>query len=499
MFTICHYMPLACILSVIIAFTWILGGGDGNALMPVIPWVFAFALEGLLFFPQQRSYEPLYEARARVWRQLKRDPLFYVALVFCVLLFLPVLNIMTVAEGATIATPPFKYLPTAINFTLHYSVIQWFVPTFLIMITTKHSLGRHGKQILLEAMVWNAALLAIVGFIMRGTDATGPLWSKRVISDCFASFGYPNAAGAFFMTMFAFAIGLWRERVNESSVFMESHINLDLSQRSSGTQHPLIRAHYMLIPAVLIFFAALSTFCRTAIIFTSALAVLALVYSVASNFVKRYRAKHLKDIIWLLGLALLFAVLISIFAPQRVAREAESVNTYDSLDRLTGKHSYHTRVAWEITKDYPFFGCGGWGYGFKCMEYMTDAEKHDLQRAGGMNVHCDFLQFLCEHGCVGILLMLIIFIMLLWPVIKGWKKLVKATAFLKAEKRPPHPIVVYAVPPPVVWVLLGDILLIVHSCLDCPLRFASNIATLFVSLAVLPGYFPETEEEEDAE
>mgnify|MGYP003288017967 CR=1 FL=1 len=47
---------------------------------------------------------------------------------------------------------------------------------------------------------------------------------------------------------------------------------------------------------------------------------------------------------------------------------------------------------------------------------MTDEEKAEIQEIGGINVHNDYMQFLCEHGAVGTLLLISILLGLLIPI-----------------------------------------------------------------------------------
>ena len=226
-------LPVLLVFMTVAAFGWIWGGARSDVLVPTIPWLYAFLFEGLLFFPQRRPYEDAPTARRRAWHALRRDPLFYVTLVLLVVLAVPFVNrglcpscdyaaILRSAKltGITFeeaASPLVPHAPFCVNLEDHFGVFIWFMPALTAMLAAKHALSRQGKRILMELIVWNAAALAVFGFIQSGTGAELPYWTKPhgSASPFFSTFGYPNMAGCFFVAMTAFSIGLWQHRVAE--------------------------------------------------------------------------------------------------------------------------------------------------------------------------------------------------------------------------------------------------------------------------------------------
>ena len=185
----------------VLAFSWIHGGTRPDLLMPVIPWLTAFLLEFLLVFPQAKSTETLAEARSRVWRSLVRDPLFYLALALTVLLVIPLFNV----AGAPVydealkrwnsPPPPFPGLPFCVIPYEHAVLLLWFPPALTAALAAKHGLLKKGKRLLLEALCWNGAFLAVLGFAQMGTGAKSIFWGTETFSHFFSTFGYPNLAG----------------------------------------------------------------------------------------------------------------------------------------------------------------------------------------------------------------------------------------------------------------------------------------------------------------
>ncbi|MGN0852291.1 MAG: O-antigen ligase family protein [Kiritimatiellia bacterium] len=495
--------PVLLVFLTVAAFSWIYGGAQAKALVATMPWLWAFLLEALLFFPQCRQYEHLFAARRRVWRGLARDPLFYLTLSFLVVILIPFVNpglcpacdYPAILGGAD-PRPPVPFFPFCVNRLEHYGVVQWFVPSLTAMLAVRHALSRAGKRMLMEMMVWNSAALAVFGFIQQATGAESVFWEAAKSGDAFFSvFGYVNMGGAFFVLMFAFSIGLWQYRVVEVVDWTRRTTEGKKSQRE-GTLIRWIRAHYALVPAVLNFFAVLATLCRAAIICVTVLAVLAfLYYEVSLVFSRHDRARRIKGAAVAAVGAGVFLIFAFVFAPKDLGKEVGTISSLDVLDRVSGKGQYHTRVATEIFKAHPLFGVGGWGYRHFCMAYMTKDELKQLQKVGGANVHNDYMQFLCEHGVVGLGCLVGIFACLLFPLCRDWCKLSRAAQFMKPDKAPPKPRTLYSLPAGAFWILMGNVALLVHAFGDCPMRSAAVLSSFFVSMACAPGYLPRDLEE----
>jgi hypothetical protein len=476
------------------AFSWLYGGSRADKLLPLIPWLWVFLFEALLFFPQRKEYETTADARSRVTKGLKRDPVLYLSILFLLILIIPFFNqglcqvcdYPEIVAGADPA-PPIPYLPFCVDVEEHFGVCLWFLPMFTALLAARHALIPSGKRLLLEFMVWNASLLALLGFCQASTGAEFPFWEKEENPVYFFStFGYPNMGGSFFLMMFAFSVGLWQHRMIE----VEESPMLEIQKsKSEKFMVRMVCSHYLVIAVALNFFATLFTLCRAAILMLGAVSLLAVLYCLLRLlFARHQRAQKIKKAAFLLGWMVIFAIFIAVFAPKEVTNELNTVNTVETLDRISGKGQYHTRVAGEIFKDYPLFGVGGWGYRHFCMQYMTEEEMKNIQVVGGINVHNDSLQFLCEHGAVGYLALFFIFIILLVPIFRSWYALYHAARFTKKTQAPPKPLFLYSLPAGTFWVLVGNICVVVHTFADCPLRSAAVLTSFFVSLSCATGF-----------
>ena len=138
------------VFALVLALGWIHGGTRPDLLLPVIPWLAAFALEFLLVFPQAKSTENLSEARSRVWRALARDPLLYAALVLTALLVVPLFNVAgapvfdEAAKQWVNPRPPLPGLPWCVNPDEHAVLLLWFPPVLIAALAAKHGLLKKG-------------------------------------------------------------------------------------------------------------------------------------------------------------------------------------------------------------------------------------------------------------------------------------------------------------------------------------------------------------------
>lgn len=500
---LCENAAVIAVAAVVSLVSWMFGGSMRPYMISVVPWLFAFMLEIILCFPQRHSRETSYDARERVWHDMKRDPLVWISLVFLLLLLIPFVNkglcvvcdAVAISEGVN-PKPPIPIIPFCVNRIEHLDVVLWFATALPAMVAVKHCLVRRGKRLVLSLVVWNGVLLAMLGFVQHAMNAPGPLWVKLTgyygalsINNFFSTFCYINTAGDYFTFLFGLSVALWRDCFEQDRL-------AGLERAKDGGQAKNRRTfwvrNYYLIPAVIFFYAALNTLSRAAIMFVSVTAVIYFIHAFVSFLSNMHRAKRAWAAVWsLLGLVvvLFFA---STFTPEGVSREVDSLDTEVVLDRVTGKGQYHTRVAAAILKDHPLFGVGGWGYKHFCIPNMTRGEYKNMQRLGGINVHNDYLQFLAEHGMAGFGALVVIVLMLLWPVFKTWAFLVKGVRFMRKKDQPPQPVQIFALPAPAFCILTAASATLIHAFGDCPLRCPAVLTLFFVSLAAIPGFLPKT-------
>ncbi len=479
-------------------FAWLYGGTIGSVMLGVTPWLCLLLFEGMLFFPQRRNDETSFEARERVWITLTHDPLTLVVLAFVVILAIPFVNVglcptcdaEAIAAGAN-PDPFARFLPFCVNRLHHLGVFLWFLPALIAMLAVRHSLTRNGKRVFLEMVVWNGVALAAMGGLQQLAEAPGPLWSNLMgkhAGHFFSTFGYPNMGGDYFTTLFGLSVALWRFRVDEVRK-QESDLRRD--GRTLG-RHFFWHKHYLLIPACINFVGAMSTLSRAAIILVSTLAVVFFFHAAITFLSRMKKAVRVKAGAYSCLILIIIAVLASIFMPDDLQREVSTLNSGEVLNRVTGKNDALARQGIKLWKEYPIFGCGGWG--FMHLQAVAanevDPEKKFVGSTGGINVHNDYLQFLTEHGVVGFACLVAMVGILLIPVSKAWCALAKAARFAPKGKAPPSPRALFALPAGAFCVLATAAATLVHAFGDCPLRSPAVLFLFFTELAALDGFIP---------
>lgn len=473
---IAHNIAVFAIAALLMSFAWVWGGTRGDLLPHFVPWITLILVEVTMAFPQRAPYESLSGARLRVWRAVRSDKLTWACVAFLMLLAVPFVNT---------SLKVFPWCPDRLS---HFNVFLWFFPTLLAMIAAKHALRRHGKRMLVSVLVWNGVALAALGFIQLYTGANSPFWTDhRPGLVFFSTFGYPNMAGDYFASLTFLAIGLWRRRLHELG-------NVDCSRFSSNKL--FWSRHYPLIAVVVLYFSALNTLSRSAILLATIGTAFLFVMAGMLRMKQLNRAGRVK-----FGAALIFSIIgISLFAmlftPDSVRKELNTLDATGMLNRMTSKTEYHTKVATELFWDYPVFGCGGWGYSYLSPEKIPEIAKRAAKYGWGLgsaNVHNDYMQFLCEHGLVGSGLLLLIIVLAVVPVAKRWRSMAMAARFSKHTGLP-WPKGFFCFPPAGVAIYVSALATLIHAFYDCPLRSPAVLSLFFVELVLVDGFLPRVDE-----
>lgn len=484
-------LTLLLISAPVLAFTWTYGGTRASILAQVMPWASLAALVGLFFLPQRHEGETWLMAEQRVLRSVVRDPFFWTALAFVAYLVIPLFNVSLcpncdwkqIAAGAN-PYPPFRFLPFCCNPHEHAGVIWWFGPGFLAALGVRHGLTRSGKRAFFEGLAWNGAALAVLGIIQLVSGAKFPYWGEVAKPTHFFSvFGYSNAAGAFFALSYAISLGIWCQAMARVQA-----VGMD----DKPLKHPFVSAHYPLVAVALNMFAVLATLCRAAmtisILFTALFVGYILLRAFSGDGWQRGLCFRHAVAACTLLLALFGAVFV--YAPPEVGRELSSINSFALADRVSGKGQYHTRVASAMMREFPFFGVGGWGYKHFCYSFMDDRDMRSVQTVGGVNVHNDYLQYLAEHGLVGMGLLVASLVLLALPWWRTWQGLVKQAVAASRSSMGASTLAIFVVEPPVLWTLFALFGVFIHAFGDCPLRVPAILVTMFTMLPAVCGFLP---------
>lgn len=478
---------------------WLYGGARGGLLIPVVPWFFVFMLEVLFCFPQREHGETTYVARERVWKSLKRDKLTWVALALFVILLIPFVNnglcpncdAKKIADGLS-AAPPVPLIPFCVSRIDHLNVVLWFAVVLPSVLLIRHCLNDMGKRLVLNLIVWNGVAVAALGFVQAATGALGPFWCGRpgvtsvAPGTFFATFGYPNMAGGYFTLLFGIAVALWRDNYER---LREAFVVKDISHSAPKRPRIFWKYNYFLIPAVIFYMAAVNTLSRAAIMLVTAEAVIFFFHTLILFLSRMPKVRRITIGVWsmiLFGLVVFFALE---YMPDNLQREVDSLGSAEVLDRVTSKGGYHARVSFSLWRDHKLFGIGGWGYAHLSPGRLSKLEKNGMvQGAGGINVHCDYLQFLCEHGLVGFGLMVAIAVLLIMPVGRSWRRLASTLRFARHAEQLPKPRQIFVLPSAVFCLLVAALTTLIHAFGDCPMRSIAILDVFFITLAAMPAF-----------
>lgn len=491
--------PLLAVMPVA-AFAWAYGGIDAKVFAFVMPVATLASLSATFLLPQRHGDESWRHACRRVFGAVMRDPFFWTGLALVLYLVFPLFNVglcpgcdwRAIDAGAN-PLPPLRYLPFCVRPGEHAGVLRWFVGALAAALAVRHALTRDGKRHFLELLVWNGAAVALFGFAQLLTGAEYPFWGKveRPLK-FFATFAYPNMAGAFFTVHYALALGLWYHRMGQ----MEERTLED--ERVHAIRHPFVRAHYPAVAVAACFFAVLASLCRAAMMLTILLTAVSFVYMIGrlQAVSGMERARRLKSLIVAAALTLAAFGAISVYAPPDVLKELKTLNLSAVAERVSGNGQAHSKAVSAVMRRYPLFGVGGWGYRHFSTVYLDEREARSLRGAGGANVHNDYLQFAAEHGIVGLALIAACVWLLIAPVAGAWRKLVRASIAAARSNMGVSSLAVFSVAPTVLWSLLGCTALLVHGFGDCPFRSPAVLALFLTVMPAAAGYLPRPEKEE---
>ena len=434
--------------------TWVRGGTYVPFQGP-LPWLGLLILFSCFIVPvlYRKGDSPSLVLR-QIAERLSKDPVFFMGLAFLALLTVQWINagrqlIFDAGLNQWLYTlPRVPWLPSAVTEPEAREMLVWFFPAWALVLALRSGLlGRRTLRLLCELMVGNAALLALFGLIQRASGARSIYWLQPLDCYFFASFGYPNHAGAFFTLMFCLAAGLLAQSL--------------LLNRFRGHWRWLILWSACFLLCLL---GATLSLSRAAILLSWAMAVFVAVYIVKKTWRVLQPVQRLRLIAAIAAMSLLAGFLIAAAGKESIAKEMATLHRGSpSANPLGGKWALLRSAAFKLWWDHPGFGVGGWGFRYLLGWYIPPDRWSEIG-IGAANVHNDALQFLAEFGGVGAGLMAAAVVALLLPVLKTrpWEK--------------PLPLMA----------LLGLCAIVLHSLIDLPFRSPAILYSWLAILAALP-------------
>lgn len=390
------------------------------------------------------------------------DPLLWLGAAALTLMFIQwwnagrILYFDSVAREWAYSAPRHPGLPAAITRAEARQMLDWFVPAWVILLALRsQGVTPRGIRQVWRWTAYNAAVLALFGMIQFMSGTTHMFWILPMRPHFFATFGYPNHAGSFFMLIMCMsaailsfdwgAEGHWRVRVRRTALGAVFVLAL-LGATFSLSRLAVILSWLLLVPVGAIFLRFLwpqLTPARRVNVIAAGAAVVSL------------------------------AALLT-FAVGREAIRKEFLPEQDNktfMDREVSFRWFQLKSAWHMWQDYRWCGVGGWGYRYLLGHYVPP-EMWKKITEGKANVHNDPLQFLCEFGLWGAGSMAAIVLALL------------AAAWRCRQGYPP------------MWTLpmMGIALVWMQSLIDLPFRSSAVLNLWLIALAGVARVAPRRRE-----
>jgi len=437
---------------------WLRAGTPAYTQYP-LPWIALAALLVAWCAPRRHRADP-----GGGIRRAARDPVLYLALAFLGLLALQwwnagrVLFFDPLDHAWVYSAPARPGWPAAFTRPEALEMLRWFFPAACAVLALRAGvLGPGGVRTLWRALTLSAALLALAGLVQQAIGVHFLPYTRELDIRIFASFGYENHAASYFALATALSAALLvRDAFTRGGPRRGARLVLGgavLALTFTATQLSLSRAGILLGWLFLLgggtwglvrTWPLLSPSRRVNLVSGVAAFVLALV---------------------MLGLA---------YGGDRIVHELATLQHPETASVVEGfgqaveaSRSRLIGAAFEIWREAPWFGVGGWGYRYLLPYTQPEDDWQWTQGFGRANVHNDPVQFLVEFGVVGSLLLAAVLVLLVVPL-------------LRRDPWGSRPV---ADKPAAFFALLGTGLVLLHSLIDLPFRSPAILLLFVIALA----------------
>lgn len=333
--------------------------------------------------PETSDFSPL--------KRLLGDPVLYAGVSFLSLLFLQWWNsgrqlVFDTAQGRWFYTsPPVAWLPFAFSRPEAAEMLVWFSGALVLMLSLRSPwFTRHSAYVLWRLMVLNGALLALFGIVQYLSGTSSIFWTTPLpYQRFFASFGYSNHAGSFFLLMVCLAGGMWIRDILKKEVLQFNGWTL-----------------FWIITVLLNLSGACLSFSRAATLMVSGTVVLLTSYALFRLWRRIGPADRINVVMVLACVFTLAIVSLAAIAGSWIVYEMGKIREVPANLLSTEDRWLPVGAALKIWADYPLFGVGGWGFRYLVAMYLPPGKSYILA-PGLANVHNDVVQFLAEFGVLG--------------------------------------------------------------------------------------------------
>lgn len=476
------FPKLAVLLHLAFVFAYLACGRGGSRPSLYLPllWLLPGLIEMVVLFPPKRREETDEAARARAMRAIWHDPVLLVGLALLAFLTVQFLNgprplLYDATAGAWRHAPaPLPFLPSCLNRAEAGQALYWFGTAWVTVLAVRHGLSRRSRLALAKVWTGIAALLALLGLAQIAGGASRIAWSFPAPSPFFATFGYLNHAGAFFTLTFLVSAGLFVQYLGENA----------------GKRRPA--AWWYAACMILNLMGATFSLSRAAILFSWLALLVGLVVALRYLQARQGGGDQLRSIMAVFIALAVSAFLFFVAYPgNRVDRSLRSLRSLDRIRAaLVADRVVLARASLAIWRQHPLAGVGLWGFRREAGLHLTPEQWPRVRSPQPAVVHNDLLQFLCELGAIGLLMLLAAPVLLIRPLLARWRAETRAA---RAGKDNPETraALMQRIPPAAWGTMLGLASTLVFGLIDMPFRNPLILMTWCGLLAILPALLPK--------
>jgi O-antigen ligase len=433
---------------------WLRGGTHAPWSWPFL-WVALASLGALraASFPLRRK-----DGRSAPFIRL-RDPVLWLGLVLMAVLWLQwwnagrALYYDAAARAWAYSPPRVPWLPSAITTAEARQMFDWFAPAWAILLIIRSpSVSGRAVRAIWRGLLYNGCALCVFGLVQFFSGTSHMYGFVPMRPHFFASFGYPNHAGSYFLMLQCIAAALAAREL-----------------APGGT--PIRRRRVAVLGAAFLLSLIGANFAlsRLSIIMSWVLLMPIGYFVLRAIWPRLDPARRVHVILISLATVVFAAFLTAGLGADAIRKEFKPEDDNKTfLERETNFRWFQLKTAAQIWWDHPWFGVGGWGYRYLIAHYLPREEWRRITE-GKANVHNDPLQFLAEFGLVG---GGAIFAIVAVLVADAWRRRAGASPM---------------------WVLplLGVAVVAGQSLIDLPFRSPAVLALWVIILGGVPRALPE--------
>lgn len=458
-----YWLAIQVGLSVIA--TWFLCARESSGAGPVcLLWLAVLCVETVFVLPSVRRGETLADARLRVVRALKKDPLLYLCL--AVLLFACVqwmnsgcrLIYLPDADVWQFTTPVVAWAPFGISRAESLTQLSVLTCAAVVCLCVRHAMSLAGKRTLMKVLVLVSGAMAFCAVGCAGSK-TGPF--IRCMS------GMP---GFDWGTFFAFWMILGMGVFADSLVYKKKGVEWVFAVGILGN-----------LCGMLFFCTALW------IAVYSLVAVVLFVYWMA--YLKTRVPRPVQVKLFLLSLLVVVVVpltLIYVFPGNPAVGKIEKLLDFSAYwQSLSETRAVRTSAALKVWQDHPWIGVGADGFRHFAAAVIGD-QNWKFVKVDPSCVYNDGVQLLCEYGLLGTGLLLFSIILLIAPVCHRARIAWRYGDPNEDERR----WFLFRISPIVVTGTFALVLCLGQSWFESPFRSAAVLISWAVTCSALSAFLP---------